>query len=84
MSSSPASTATCRTRKAAGRDGFAGKKEVLIDTVTFRFMPEAGARTAALEAGEVHLIEQVDGPTAKRLEATRTSPSTRCCPSPSR
>ena len=54
-----------------GRDGFAGKKEVLIDTVTFRFMPEAGARNAALEAGEVHLIEQVDGPTAKRLEANK-------------
>ena len=28
-------------------DGFAGRKEVLIDTATFRFMPEAGARTAA-------------------------------------
>jgi peptide/nickel transport system substrate-binding protein len=54
-----------------GRDGFAGKKEVMIDTVTFRFMPEAGARNAALEAGEIHLIEQVDGPTAKRLEANR-------------
>ena len=50
-----------------GRDGFAGKKEVMLDTVTFRFMPEAGARSAALEAGEIHLIEQVDGPTAKRL-----------------
>ena len=54
-----------------GRDGFAGKKEVLVDSVTFRFMPEAGARNAALEAGEVHLIEQVDGPTAKRLEANK-------------
>jgi peptide/nickel transport system substrate-binding protein len=55
-----------------GRDGLAGKKEVLIDSVTFRFMPEAGARNAALEAGEVHLIEQVDGPTAKRLEANKS------------
>ena len=65
------STATCPTRNGTGRDGFAGKKEVLIDTVTFRFMPEAGARNAALEAGEVHLIETVDGPTAKRLEANK-------------
>ncbi len=50
--------------KGTGRDGFAGKKEVFLDSVTFRFMPEAGARTAALEAGEIHLLEQVDGPTA--------------------
>ena len=49
------------------RDGFAGKKEAYIDTITFRFMPEAGARTAALEAGEVQLNETADGPTAKRL-----------------
>jgi peptide/nickel transport system substrate-binding protein len=49
------------------RDGFAGKKETFIDTVTFRFMPEAGARSAALEAGEIHHNETVDGPTAKRL-----------------
>jgi len=53
--------------KATGRDGFAGKKEVYLDTVTFRFMPEAGARNAAFEAGEVHLVETVDGPTAKRF-----------------
>ncbi len=50
------------------RDGFAGKKEVFIDTVTFRFMPEAGARVAALQSGEVQLVETVDGPTKKRLE----------------
>jgi peptide/nickel transport system substrate-binding protein len=54
-----------------GRDGFAGKKEVFVDTVTFRFMPEAGARNAAFEAGEVHLVETVDGPTAKRLQASK-------------
>lgn len=51
------------------RDGFAGRKEANLDTVTFRFMPEAGARNAAFEAGEVHLVETVDGPTAKRLGA---------------
>jgi peptide/nickel transport system substrate-binding protein len=54
-----------------GRDGFAGKKEVFIDTVTFRFMPEAGARNSAFEAGEVHLVETVDGPTAQRLQASK-------------
>jgi peptide/nickel transport system substrate-binding protein len=49
------------------RDGLAGKKEVLIDRVTFRFIPEAGARTAALESGAVQIVETVDGPTAERL-----------------
>jgi peptide/nickel transport system substrate-binding protein len=52
---------------ATGRDGFAGRKEAFIDTVTFRLMPEAGARTAALEAGEIQYNETLDGPTAKRL-----------------
>jgi peptide/nickel transport system substrate-binding protein len=55
--------------KATGRDGFAGKKEAFLDTVTFRFMPEAGARIAALESGEIQFDETVDGPTAKRLGA---------------
>ena len=32
-------------------------------------MPEAGARVAALQAGEVQLVETVDGPTKKRLDA---------------
>jgi peptide/nickel transport system substrate-binding protein len=49
------------------RDGFAGHKIAYIDTVTFRFMPEAGARNAATETGQVHLNETTDGPTAKRL-----------------
>ena len=46
------------------RDGFAGAKIAYVDSVTFRFMPEAGARDAALAAGQVHLNETSDGPTA--------------------
>ncbi|MBL8588411.1 MAG: ABC transporter substrate-binding protein [Methylobacteriaceae bacterium] len=49
------------------RDGFAGAKIVHVNSVTFRFVPEAGARTAALESGESHFNETADGPTAKRL-----------------
>ncbi len=49
------------------RDGFAGHKIAYIDTVTFRFMPEAGARDAAMESGQIQLNETSDGPTAKRL-----------------
>lgn len=48
-------------------DGFGGKKTAWFDTVTFRIMPEGGARIAALEAGEVHLLEQIPVPAAKRL-----------------
>ncbi|MEM7445767.1 MAG: ABC transporter substrate-binding protein [Pseudomonadota bacterium] len=51
----------------SGRDGLAGAKEVSIDTVTFLFMPEAGSRVAALESGEAHVVETVDGPSAARL-----------------
>ena len=49
------------------RDGFAGNKVAYIDTVTFRFMPEQGARDAALESGQVQLNETTDFTTAKRL-----------------
>ena len=50
------------------RDGFAGAKIAYLDSLTFRFMPEAGARNAAIEAGQVHLNETTDGATAKRLK----------------
>jgi peptide/nickel transport system substrate-binding protein len=50
------------------RDGFAGKKTSYFDTLTIRFMPEAGARTAALQAGEVHFLEALAVPAAKRLK----------------
>jgi peptide/nickel transport system substrate-binding protein len=51
------------------RDGFAGAKVAYLDSVTFRFMPEAGARDAAMETGQVQLNETSDGPTAKRLRS---------------
>ena len=50
------------------RDGFAGAKLAYLDSLTFRFMPEAGARNAAVESGQVHLNETTDGLTAKRLK----------------
>jgi peptide/nickel transport system substrate-binding protein len=49
------------------RDGFAGRKEMYIDRAIFRFMPESGARTAAIKTGEVQINETTDGPTAKQL-----------------
>lgn len=54
-----------------GRDGYAGKKTAHLDTVTIRFMPEAGARVAALEAGEIHFNELIPTPAAQRLKNNR-------------
>lgn len=50
-----------------GMDGFGGRKTAYLDTVTFRVIPEPGAAVAALETGEVHLLEQIPVPTARRL-----------------
>jgi peptide/nickel transport system substrate-binding protein len=49
------------------RDGFGGKKTAYFDNITIRFIPEGGARTAALETGEVHVIDNLPPPSAKRL-----------------
>ena len=40
--------------------------------MTIRFIPEAGARVAALEAGEVDVVDEVDAPAAKRLHDSQT------------
>jgi peptide/nickel transport system substrate-binding protein len=50
------------------RDGFAGRKQVYIDRAVFRFMPDQGAQLAALQAGEIDILETVAaGSTAKLL-----------------
>jgi len=51
-------------------DGFGGKKTAYFDTVTFRIIPEPGAAVAALEAGEVDVVEQIPMPSARRLESS--------------
>ncbi len=50
-------------------DGFGGFKTAYLDRVIFRVIPEPGAQVAALEAGEVHLVEQIPMPAARRLDA---------------
>lgn len=52
-----------------GIDGFGGHKTAYLDRVIFRIIPEPGAQVAALEAGEVHLVEQVPTPAARRMES---------------
>lgn len=53
------------------RDGFAGRKTAYFDSIRIRFMPEGGARTAGLQTGELHVIEALDAPVAKRLESDK-------------
>ena len=55
-----------------GRDGFGGKKTAWVESITIRFVPEGGARTAGLQSGEFHVLEQMPTPTAKRLTNDRT------------
>lgn len=50
------------------RDGFSGRKTAYFDSVAVRIMTEGGARTAALQTGEVHVLETLDVPAAKRLK----------------
>jgi len=52
-----------------GRDGFGGRKTAWLDKVTFRIIPEPGAQVAALEAGEVQILDQIPIPAARRLES---------------
>ncbi len=54
------------------RDGFGGKKTAWFDTVRFRHIPESGARAAALEAGEIHAVDALPAPAAKRLKDNRS------------
>jgi peptide/nickel transport system substrate-binding protein len=53
----------------AARDGLGGRKIAYFDTITIRIIKEASARTAALESGQVHFVEDVPVPAAKRLES---------------
>ncbi|MEH2492790.1 ABC transporter substrate-binding protein [Bradyrhizobium sp. AZCC 2230] len=53
----------------AGPDGFGGKKTAYLEAIRFRFMPESSARAAALQAGEVHALEQLATTDAKRLKS---------------
>ena len=56
----------------AGMDGFAGRKVANIENIMIRFVPEAGARTAGLQAGEMQILEAIAVPAAQRLRNDRT------------
>jgi peptide/nickel transport system substrate-binding protein len=50
-------------------DGFGGYKVACLDTITFRMVPEAGARVAGLETGELQAVEDVPTIMQKRIGA---------------
>jgi peptide/nickel transport system substrate-binding protein len=60
----------CRRHPPAGIDGFGGRKTAWLDRVIFRVMPEPGAQVAP-EAGEIHLLEQIPVPAARRLVSNK-------------
>jgi peptide/nickel transport system substrate-binding protein len=53
-----------------GVSGFAGRKQACVDSVRFRMLTEAGARMAALETGEAHIVEDVPTISQPRLAET--------------
>lgn len=52
-------------------NGFGGYKVACLDTVTVRFVTEAGARVAGLETGEFHAVEDVPAKAQPRLKDNR-------------
>jgi peptide/nickel transport system substrate-binding protein len=61
----------------AGVSGFGGNKQACVDTVTFRMMTEPAARTAALEVGEIHGVEDVPVTSQRRLAGNAAIKMTR-------
>lgn len=51
-----------------GTNGFAGRKQALLDSVRFRLVKEPGGRVAGLETGELHVVEDVPTKSAERLK----------------
>jgi len=45
--------------RAAGTDGYGGRKEALVNRVMIRFIPEPSSMVAAIETGEIHIAESV-------------------------
>jgi peptide/nickel transport system substrate-binding protein len=56
----------------AGRDGYAGRKTAYLDSVRFRFMPEATTRIAALQTDEVQLASSIRRSFADKSRAGRS------------
>ena len=51
------------------RDGYAGRRIAYIDSIRYRFIPEANARIAALQSGDVDVAAGIPPELAKRFAA---------------
>jgi peptide/nickel transport system substrate-binding protein len=51
-----------------GTDGYAGDRVALLDEIRYRFIPEANARVAALQAGDVDVAQSIPPDLAKRFD----------------
>ena len=51
-----------------GPDGLGGNKTAYLDTIRYNFVPEANARVAALQTGDVDYISEIPPELAKRLD----------------
>lgn len=49
------------------RDGYAGRRIAYLDSIRYRFIPEANARVAALQAGDVDVAASIPPELAKRF-----------------
>lgn len=54
-----------------GTDGYAGAKTPYLDSITYRFIPEANGRVAALQAADVDVIAQVPNDLLKRFDGNK-------------
>lgn len=55
----------------SGPDGFGGKKTAYFDKAIFRVIVEPGAQVAALEAGEIDILDVMPPSAARRLEGSK-------------
>jgi peptide/nickel transport system substrate-binding protein len=50
-----------------GIDGYAGRRIANVDSVRYRFIPEANARLAALQSGDVDIVANIPPELSKRI-----------------
>jgi peptide/nickel transport system substrate-binding protein len=50
------------------RDGLVGRKNVLVDNVMIKFLPETNVRVSALLAGDIDIASSLSSDSAKRIE----------------
>ncbi|MBO9513084.1 MAG: hypothetical protein J7549_03120 [Variovorax sp.] len=54
-----------------GTDGYAGSKVAYLDAITYRFIPEANGRVAALQSDDADVVANIPVDLAKRFEGDK-------------